>query len=60
MLIKKAGRWNPNVKMKFRRTNRRRLKVFEDNLRNAKQPPEWMRELLFSDPNENFTESKTA
>lgn len=60
MLIKKSGRWNPNVKMKFKRSNRRKLKIIEDNLRDAKKPPEWMRELLFSGHDESFSDNKTA
>ena len=48
MLVKNLNRLTPDKKMKFKRRNKRNLKIIEDNLRNAKKPPEWMQEILFS------------
>ena len=50
MQLKKWKRWNRTRKnMPKRNRKRQKLLTIEDDLHGAQKPPEWMRELLFSD-----------
>lgn len=47
MKIRKWRRWSGRKRIKISNRKKMRLVIAQDDLRNAKRPPDWMRELLF-------------
>lgn len=52
MKIRKWRRWIGKKWIKIKSRKKMRLAITQDNLRDARRPPEWMRELLFDNPDD--------